>query len=283
MITPHERVKVLTEALPYIQRFRRAIIVIKYGGNAMTNETLKRGFALDVVLLKAVGMHPVIVHGGGPHISARLKEHGLESTFVDGIRVTDEAAMGVVCDALAEVNAGITRSIEEHGGDAEGLSVEDAMIRAAKFKRPGDDTDFGFAGKVTGVAPELTELAVSDKTIPVLSPVGVGEDDLPYNINADLSAAGVARSLKARKLILMTNTAGVLDAEGKLITSVTSQVTAELIENGVIHAGMLPKVRCAFDAVLAGVSAAHVIDGRVENALLLELLTDAGVGTLITT
>lgn len=283
MVAPNERVKVLTEALPYIQRFRHAVIVIKYGGNAMTNETLRRGFALDVVLLKAVGMHPVIVHGGGPHISARLKERGLESTFIDGIRVTDEAAMEVVCDALAEINAGITRSIEEHGGDAEGLSVEDAMIRAAKFRRPGDDTDFGFAGEVTGVAPELAELAVSDKTIPVLSPAGVGEDGLPYNVNADLSAAGVARALQARKLILMTNTAGVLDADGELITSVTSQVTAELIETGVIHAGMLPKVRCAFDAVLAGVSAAHVIDGRVENAVLLELLTDAGVGTLITT
>ena len=283
MIAPNERVKVLAEALPYIQQFHNAIIVIKYGGHAMTNEALKHGFALDVVLLKAVGMHPIVVHGGGPYISARLKERGLESSFVDGIRVTGEAVMEVVCDALAEINAEITRSIEEHGGDATGLNVEDAMIRAEKFKRPDDDTDFGFTGEVAGVAPALAELAVSSKTIPVLTPAGVGEDGLPYNINADLSAAGIARALEARKLILMTNTAGVLDADGKLITSITSQVTAELIETGVINAGMLPKVRCAFDAVLSGVNAAHVIDGRVENALLLELLTDAGVGTLITT
>lgn len=283
MITPNERVRVLAEALPYIQRFRRTVIVVKYGGNAMSDEALKRGFALDVVLLKAVGMYPVIVHGGGPHISARLEEHGIESSFVNGIRITDEAAMEVVAAALGEINAEIVRLIEEHEGEAAGLTVEDAVIRARKFGRPGDDTDYGFAGEVDDVSPMLAELAASGKTIPVLSPAGVGEDGLPYNINADLSAAGVARALGARKLILMTNTAGVLDADGKLITNITSQVTSELIEGGVIRGGMLPKVRCAFDAVLAGVNAAHIIDGRVENALLLELLTDAGVGTLITT
>ncbi len=282
MIDPSNRVKVLTEALPYIQRFRRAIVVIKYGGNAMTDEALKHSFARDVVLLKAVGMHPIIVHGGGPRISERLEERGLSSRFVHGIRVTDAAVMAVVTEVLAEINAEIARSIEEHEGHTASLTSAQGMIRAEKLTHRGDDTDYGFAGVVTGVAPELTGLAVAEKTIPVLTPVGVGADGLPYNVNADLSAAGVARALAARKLILMTNTVGVLDKSGALISNITAQVMAELIDGGVIRGGMLPKVRCAFDAVHAGVGAAHIIDGRVQHALLLELLTDAGVGTLIT-
>ncbi len=283
MLDPNNRVRVLTEALPYIQRFRGATIVIKYGGNAMTDEALKHSFARDAVLLKAVGMHPIIVHGGGPRISARLEERGLSSRFVHGIRVTDAAVMTVVAEVLAEINAEISRSIEEHEGYAASLTPEQGMIRAEKFARPGDDTDFGFAGVVTGVAPELAELAAEEKVIPVLAPVGVGEDGLPYNVNADLSASGVAQALAARKLILMTNTAGVLNRSGELVTGITSQVMAELIDGGVVREGMLPKVKCAFNAVRAGVAAAHIIDGRVQHALLLELLTDAGVGTLITT
>ncbi len=283
MVDPNNRVRVLTEALPYIQRFQQAVIVIKYGGNAMTDEAFRHSFARDVVLLKAVGMHPVIVHGGGPRISARLQERGLASRFVHGIRVTDEAAMEVVVEVLAEINAEISGSIEEHDGDVTSLISEHGMIRAQKFVRSGDDTDFGFAGVVTGVAPELAELVVSDRAIPVLTPVGVGEDDLPYNVNADLSASGVAQALRVQKLILMTNTVGVLDKGGELITGITSQLVTELIDSGIIREGMLPKVRCAFDAVCAGVSAAHIIDGRVQHALLLELLTDEGIGTLITT
>ena len=282
MVDPNDRVRVLTEALPYIQRFRGAFIVVKYGGNAMVDEDLKHSFARDVVLLKAVGMNPIIVHGGGPRISARIEEQGLASRFVHGIRVTDEAVMAVVADTLGEINREISRSIEEHGGDVESLTVERGMIFAEKFEYSGDDTDFGFAGMVTGVAPELAELA-AEQAIPVLAPAGVGEDGRPYNINADLSAAGVAVALEAQKLILMTNTAGVLDEDGQLIPSITSQVVAGLISAGVIRGGMLPKVKYAFDAVLGGVGAAHVIDGRVRHALLLELLTDAGVGTLITT
>ena len=283
MTSPNDRVRILTEALPYIQRFRDAVIVIKYGGNAMTDEALKHSFARDAVLLKAVGMHPVIVHGGGPRISKRLEEHGLSSRFVHGIRVTDEAVIKVVTEVLSEINGEISRSIEEHEGRAVSLTSEQGMIRAQKFERPDDDTDFGFAGVVTGVAPTLARTATEERTIPVLTPVGVGRDGLPYNINADLSASGVARALAARKLILMTNTAGVLDGDGELITDITVQLMAKLINDGVIREGMLPKLRCAFDAVREGVDAAHIIDGRVQHALLLELLTDTGVGTLITT
>ena len=283
MINPNDKVRILTEALPYIQRFRQAVIVVKYGGNAMADEALKHSFARDVVLLKAVGMHPVIVHGGGPRISARLEERGVSSRFVHGIRVTDQVVMEVVAEVLAEINAEISQSIEEHDGHAVSLTPEAGMIHAQKFALPDDDTDFGFAGEPAGVASTLAEFAIAEKTIPVLTPTGIGEDKALYNINADLSAAYVAHALSARKLILMTNTAGVLADNSDLITNITSQVTAEMIDAGVISGGMLPKVKCAFAAVRAGVNAAHIIDGRVQHALLLELLTDAGVGTLITT
>ena len=283
MIDPKDRVKVLTEALPYIQRFRDMIMVIKYGGNAMVDEELKHSFARDVVLLKAIGMHPIIVHGGGPRISALLERRGLPSQFIHGIRVTNQMAMEVVTEVLNEINKEISQAIEEHEGYAESLTTDRGMINAKKFEYPGDDTDFGFTGIVSDVSVELIELAVLDKTIPVLVPAGIGDDGLVYNINADLSASGVAKMLRARKLILMTNTSGVLDANGKLMTNITSQLTAELIGKNVIRGGMLPKVKCAFDAVREGVGATHIIDGRVQHALLLELLTDVGVGTLITT
>ena len=283
MIDPNDRVRVLTEALPYIQRIRDAVIVIKYGGNAMTDEALKHSFARDTVLLKAIGMRPIIIHGGGPRISARLEKRGMTSRFVHGIRVTDEETMKVVTEVLAEINAEISQSIKEHGGCPVSLTSEQGIIRAQKYEHPDDDTDFGFAGVVTSVAPALVQFATEEETIPVITPVGLGEGNLSYNINADLSASGVARVLTAHKLILMTNTAGVLDENGDLITGITSHLMAKLISDGVIREGMLPKVRCAFDAVLGGVGAAHIIDGRIQHALLLELLTDAGVGTLITT
>ncbi len=282
MIDPGNRVRVLAEALPYLQQFRGAVIIIKYGGNAMVDAALKHSFASDVVLLKAVGMHPVVVHGGGPRISACLEQHGLSGSFVHGIRVTDRSAMAVVVEVLDGINAEISRSIEQHGGSAEPIMASRSMIRAKKFRHPESDVDFGFAGSVDSVAPALEELVMADTKIPVLVPSGTGEDGLFYNINADSAAAAVAAALGSRKLIFMTNTPGVLNEHGSLITSITAQRMTDLIERGVVHTGMLPKVRCAFDAARGGVSAVHIIDGRVPNALLLELLTDAGVGTLIT-
>ena len=283
MIDPGNRVKVLAEALPYIQQFRGAVIVVKYGGNAMVDTALKHSFASDVVLLKAVGMHPVVVHGGGPRISACLEQRGLSGSFVHGIRVTDKQAMAVVVEVLDGINAEISRAIEQHRGSAESVKASRGMIRAKKFIHPdGSDVDFGFAGSVDSVAPVLGELVMADAKIPVLVPSGIGEDGLPYNINADSAAAGVAAALGARKLIFMTNTPGVLDEHGSLITNITAQRMTDLIDRGVVHTGMLPKVRYAFDAAHGGVAAVHIIDGRVQNALLLELLTDAGVGTLIT-
>ena len=283
MITPNDTVRVLAEALPYIQRFQQAVVIIKYGGSAMMDKTLKSSFARDVVLLKAVGMHPIIVHGGGPYISRRLEERGLPSQFVRGIRLTDRQTMTQVAAVLSEVNAEISQLIGAHGGRAVGLNPDRGMIRARKFRHPDDATDYGFAGEPAGVAPELAQIATHEQSIVVLSPVGIGvEDGLPYNINADLSAAGVAMALRAKKLILMTNTAGVLDENGELITNITAQVMSGMVDGGIISGGMLPKVRCAFDAVRDGVDAVHIIDGRVRNAVLLELLTDVGVGTLVT-
>ena len=282
MIDPKNRVKVLAEALPYIQQFRGAVIVIKYGGNAMVDAALKHSFASDVVLLKAVGMHPVVVHGGGPRISTLLERRGLASSFVHGIRVTDKRAMEVVVEALNEINTGISRSIREHGGNAESIGASRGMIRAKKFSHSESDVDFGFAGSVDSVAPALEGLAAADTKIPVLVPSGIGEDGLSYNVNADSAAAGVAAALGAGKLIFMTNAPGVLDENGALITSITAQRMTGLIDREVVHTGMLPKLQCAFDAAHGGVGAVHIIDGRVQNALLLELLTDAGVGTLIT-
>ena len=286
--TPSDKANILSEALPYIQRFFDKTIVIKYGGNAMTDDALKAGFASDVVLLKLVGMNPVIVHGGGPQIGEQLKRIGKQSEFVQGMRVTDKETMNVVEMVLGGlVNKEIVNLINQHGGKAVGLTGKDGrMIRARKLliddlEHAGNKLDIGLVGEVLGIDPELVELLDSRDFIPVIAPVGVGEDGESYNINADLVAGKLAETLHAEKLILMTNIPGVLDKEGGLLTGLTAQRVSHLIADGTIYGGMLPKIHCALEAVRNGVQTAHIIDGRVKHALLLEVLTKDGVGTLI--
>lgn len=286
--TPGDKAHVLSEALPYIQRFFDKTIVIKYGGNAMTDDKLKEGFARDVVLLKLVGMNPVIVHGGGPQIGEQLKRVGKVSEFIQGMRVTDRETMDVVEMVLGGlVNKEIVNLINQHGGKAVGLTGKDGgMIRAKKMliedrENPGNKLDIGLVGEVLGIDPELVQLLDTRDFIPVIAPVGVGESGEAYNINADLVAGKLAETLRAEKLILMTNIPGVLDKEGGLLTGLSAQRVNELIDDGTIYGGMLPKINCALDAVKNGVQTAHIIDGRVEHALLLEVLTKDGVGTLI--
>jgi len=283
-----EKARVLSEALPYIQRFFDKTIVIKYGGNAMTDEALKQGFARDVVLLKLVGMNPVIVHGGGPQIGEMLKRVGKQSEFIQGMRVTDRETMDIVEMVLGGlVNKEIVNLINQNGGKAVGLTGKDGgMIRAKKLKlkdaeKPGEWLDIGLVGEVVGIDPELVTLLDSRDFIPVIAPVGIGDEGEAYNINADLVAGKLAETLKAEKLILLTNTTGVLDKQGGLLTGLTAAIVDGLIADGTISGGMLPKVGCALEAVKNGVKAAHIIDGRVEHALLLEILTKEGVGTLI--
>ncbi len=286
--TPGDKANILSEALPYIQRFFDKTIVIKYGGNAMTDDKLKEGFARDVVLLKLVGMNPVIVHGGGPQIGELLKRVGKQSEFIQGMRVTDKETMDVVEMVLGGlVNKEIVNLINQQGGKAVGLTGKDGgMIRAKKLfiddqENIGNKLDIGSVGEVLGIDPELVELLDTRDFIPVIAPVGVGMDGESYNINADLVAGKLAETLRAEKLILMTNIPGVLDKEGGLLTGLTAQRVDELIANGTIYGGMLPKIHCALDAVKNGVQTAHIIDGRVNHALLLEVLTKDGVGTLI--
>ena len=283
--------RVLSEALPYIRRFSGKTIVVKYGGNAMTEEHLKNGFARDVVLLKLVGMNPVVVHGGGPQIGDLLKRLGKESQFIDGMRVTDRETMDVVQMVLGGlVNKEIVSLLNQHGGRAVGLTGKDAdFIRARqlKFKRNAPEMnapeiiDIGHVGEVSEINGEVVEMLMHGDFIPVIAPVGVGDDGQSYNINADVVAGKLAEALCAEKLILLTNTAGLLDKQGQVLTGLSSARVDELIADGTIHGGMLPKIRCALDAVHAGVRSAHIIDGRVEHALLLEIFTDQGVGTLI--
>lgn len=284
--------KVLTEALPYIQRFRGKTMVIKYGGNAMVDEKLKRDFARDIVLMKLVGMNPVIVHGGGPQIGNVLKQLGKESKFVEGMRVTDAETMDVVLMVLGGlVNKEIVNLVNQAGGHAVGLTGKDGgLIRAKKltFERHNPEMnapeiiDIGHVGEVQSIDPSVVHMLVKQGDfIPVIAPIGVGEDGQSYNINADLVAGKLAITLGAEKLILLTNTTGVLDKDSKLLTGLKARQVEELIENGTIHGGMLPKIRCALDAVHSGVNTAHIIDGRVEHAVLLEVLTDEGIGTLI--
>ncbi|VAX14209.1 Acetylglutamate kinase [hydrothermal vent metagenome] len=287
----HNIASVLTEALPYIQRFQGKTIVIKYGGNAMTDKSLKQGFARDVVLMKLVGLNPVIVHGGGPQIGSMLERVGKESRFVDGMRVTDCETMDIVEMVLGGlVNKEIVNLINMQGGHAVGLTGKDGdLIRARKlqFERQAPEmnapeiVDIGHVGEVASIDPGVINMLVQGDFIPVIAPIGVGEDGQSYNINADLVAGKLAITLNAEKLILLTNTAGVLDTQGKLLTGLKARQVEELIEEGIIHGGMLPKIRCALDAVHAGVKTAQIIDGRVEHAVLLEILTDEGVGTLI--
>ena len=271
---------VLTEALPYIRRFRRKTVVVKYGGNAMTDPTLQSGFARDIVLMKLVGIDPVIVHGGGPQIGQLLDRLGKKTEFIDGMRVTDAETMDVVEMVLGgSVNKRIVSLINQHGGRAVGLSGKDGgLIRARKLEAAGD---LGRVGTVESIDPDVVRNLETGGFIPVTAPVGVDEDGATYNINADLVAGTLAGVLQAEKLILLTNTAGVLDRDGELLTGLSPARVEALIEDGTIHGGMLPKIRCALDAVASGVRAAHIIDGRVEHACLLELFTDAGVGTLI--
>ena len=283
--------KILIEALPYIQNLYGKTIVIKYGGNAMVEESLKSSFARDNVLLKLVGVNPVIVHGGGPQIGQYLERIGKESTFIDGMRVTDRETMDIVEMVLGGlVNKEIVSLINQHGGRAVGLTGKDGgLIRAEamEIKRNSAELnateiiDLGHVGKVRSIDPSVVHMLDTGKFIPVIAPIGVGEDGTSYNINADLVAGKMASVLSAEKLLLLTNTTGVIDKQDKLVTGINAEQTRALINDKTIHGGMLPKVNCALDAVNSGVKTAHIIDGRVEHAVLLELLTDGGVGTLI--
>jgi len=282
------KASVLAEALPYIQRFHGKTIVIKYGGNAMTEEVLKQGFARDVVLLKLVGLNPVIVHGGGPQINDLLKRVGKVGEFVQGMRVTDQETMEIVEMVLGgSVNKDIVNLINQHGGKAVGLTGKDgAFIRAKKLLMPHKDNpedliDIGQVGEIVTIDPSLIALLDSGAFIPVIAPIGVGRDGETYNINADVVAGKIAEILKAEKLVLLTNTSGVLDKNGKLLTGMTPRNIDDMVADGTLSGGMLPKISSALDAARNGVKSVHIIDGRVEHALLLEILTDAGVGTLI--
>ncbi|MEK8017161.1 MAG: acetylglutamate kinase [Candidatus Parabeggiatoa sp.] len=282
---------VLIEALPYINRFVGKTFVIKYGGNAMVDETLKNSFARDVVLMKRVGMNPIVVHGGGPQIAQLLKRLGKESEFFQGMRVTDTETMDVVQMVLGGlVNKEIVTLINRHGGSAVGLTGKDAdLIHARKLTFTRDNPemnapeiiDIGHVGEVASFDTSVIDLLIHGNFIPVIAPIGVGDDGQSYNINADLVAGKLAEVIKAEKLMLLTNTAGVLSKQGELLTGLDASSVQVLVKDGTIEGGMLPKVHCALDAVRGGVQTAHIIDGRVEHAVLLEILTDEGVGTLI--
>jgi acetylglutamate kinase len=285
-----EKATTLLEALPYIRRFSGTNIVIKYGGHAMADEALKKSFALDVILLKYIGINPVIIHGGGPQINETLKRYGIVSEFVKGMRVTDEATMGVVEMVLTgQVNKEVVGYINHHGGKAVGLSGKDGGLLFCKkllqeVKRDDgavETVDIGFVGDVTRVDSAILETLEKGGFIPVIAPIGVGLGGESYNINADLVAGRVAAAIKAEKLILLTDVSGVKDREGTLLSSIELDEVPGLIDNGTITGGMIPKVTCCVDALRGGVKKAHIIDGRVEHAVLLEIFTDVGVGTEI--
>lgn len=283
-----QKAQTLSEALPYIKRFFDKTIVIKYGGNAMTDEHLKQCFAQDVVLLKLVGMNPVVVHGGGPQINEMLDKLGKKGVFIQGMRVTDEETMDIVEMVLGgQVNKEIVNLINRHGGKAVGLTGQDGnFIHAEKLLMPNKDKpnemiDIGQVGDITGIDPSIINFLDSGDFIPVIAPIGVGPDGETYNINADVVAGKLAEILGAEKLILLTNTPGVLDKSGTLLTGLTPKQIDDLVEDGTLSGGMLPKISSALDAARSGVKSVHIIDGRVEHALLLEVLTDEGVGTLI--
>ncbi|GIX27850.1 acetylglutamate kinase [Pelomicrobium sp. G1] len=283
-----EKARVLAEALPYIRRFHGKTIVIKYGGNAMIDENLKNGFARDVVLLKLVGMNPVVVHGGGPQIDELLARVGKQGRFVQGMRVTDRETMDLVEMVLGGlVNKEIVNRINQHGGKAVGLTGKDgAFIRARKLLMPSRDNaeepiDIGQVGEIVSVDPGLIAFLDQGDFIPVIAPIGVGAEGEAYNINADVVAGKLAEVLRAEKLILLTNTPGVLDKDGRLLTGLTPKEVDALLADGTLSGGMLPKIAAALDAARSGVKSVHIIDGRVEHAVLLEVLTDEGVGTLI--
>jgi acetylglutamate kinase len=287
-ITPEIKADILSEALPYIRRFHGKTIVVKYGGNAMIDQQLKESFAHDVVLLKLVGMNPVVVHGGGPQIDEALERVGKKSQFVQGMRVTDAETMEVVEWVLAgEVQGELVTMINGFGGMAVGLTGKDgALIRARKLRMPDKDDptkshDIGHVGEIEAINPAVVKALQDDAFIPVISPIGFGADGETYNINADVVAGKIAEILKAEKLVMLTNTPGVLDKNGRLLTGLTSRQIDELFADGTISGGMLPKISSALEAARSGVNAVHIIDGRVDHCLLLEILTDAGVGTMI--
>ncbi|GDX85397.1 acetylglutamate kinase [Methylococcaceae bacterium] len=287
----HQIASVLTEALPYIQHFKNKVIVVKFGGNAMIDEALKHSFARDIVLMKSVGLTPIVVHGGGPQIGNLLSKLGKTTDFVDGMRVTDSETMDVVEMVLGGlVNKEIVNLINQHGGKAVGLTGKDGnFIRAKKIKlkKAAIDSeafeliDLGHVGDVTSIDTDVLNMLNHSNFIPVIAPIGVGENGESYNINADLVAGKIAEKLNAEKLILLTNTAGILDKQGKLLTGLSLADIDDLIADGTISSGMIPKTRCATDALKGGVTSVHIIDGRVEHAVLLELFTDQGVGTLL--
>jgi len=279
---------VLSEALPYIRRFHGKTVVIKYGGNAMTEEALQRSFAHDVVLLKLVGLNPVVVHGGGPQINDALKRIGKVGTFVQGMRVTDAETMEVVEWVLGgQVQQDIVMMINAAGGKAVGLTGKDGcLIQVTKTRlpdpeHPGQWLDIGFVGDIQRVEPAVVKALQDDQFIPVISSIGYGEDGLAYNINADVVAGKMAQVLGAEKLIMMTNTPGVLDKRGQLLTRLSAQTIDDLFADGTISGGMLPKIASALDAARSGVNTVHIVDGRVPHCLLLEILTNRGVGTMI--
>ncbi len=288
---PQTTAQILTEALPYIRQYQGKTIVIKYGGNAMVDQVLKTSFARDVILMKLVGMNPVVVHGGGPQISELLKKIGKESTFIDGMRVTDSETMDVVEMVLGGlVNKEIVNLINSLGGRAVGLTGKDGnLIKARKLNVKKNDPvlerpeiiDYGHVGEVESIDPKVVQLLETQSFIPIIAPIGVGADGQTYNINADLVAGKLAITLEAEKLMLLTNTPGVLDKKDQLVSEVKSGEVAKLIKNQTISGGMIPKVDCAMDAIGNGVGSALILDGRVEHALLLELFTDSGIGTQI--
>ena len=287
-IAPRDKAEILAQALPYIRRFHGKTLVIKYGGNAMTDPGLQQDFAEDVVLLKLVGMNPVVVHGGGPQIDDALAKIGKKGTFIQGMRVTDEETMEVVEWVLGgEVQQDIVGLINVAGGKAVGLTGRDgAMIRARKLKMidrddPSKEHDVGQVGEIESIDPSVVKALQDDAFIPVISPIGFGEHNESYNINADVVAAKLATVLKAEKLVMLTNIAGVLDKQGKLLTDLSARRIDELFADGTISGGMLPKIAGALDAAKSGVNAVHIIDGRVPHALLLEILTDQAYGTMI--
>ena len=283
---------VLTEALPYIQRFTKKTIVVKFGGNAMIDDALKEQFARDIVLMKLVGMNPVVVHGGGPQIGSLLKRLNIDSHFVDGMRVTDSQTMDVVEMVLGgTVNKEIVTLLNNNGGKAVGITGKDGdMIRAHKLTvnrnspamQAPEIIDIGHVGEVDSIDTSVLDMLLDSDFIPVIAPIGVGKDGSSYNINADLVAGKIAEVLQAEKLMLLTNVEGLMDKEGTILTGLSTTQVDDLIADGTIYGGMLPKIGCALDAVKSGVSSAHIIDGRVPHAVLLEIFTDAGVGTLIT-
>jgi acetylglutamate kinase len=276
---------VLIEALPYIQKLANKIIVIKFGGNAMIDERLKNNFARDVVLLKQVGLHPVIIHGGGPQITSYLEKMGIKSEFVDGMRVTDDESIEMIEMVLGgSINKEIVNLITSHGGRAVGLSGKDGgLIRAKKMIGEGKNKNFDFknTGMVSSIDPSVVNLLDATPFIPVIAPIGIGEDYKTYNINADIVAGKIAKILQAGKYVVLTNTTGIFDHNGNLIKSMNAEQVRQLVKKGIISSGMLPKVESALEAVSAGVQNVQIIDGTIDHAILLELFTDEGVGTMI--